>query len=272
MDSTHEYVESTGNTKLYLRRWQSVQPKQGSLLIVHGAGEHSGRYVHVGKFFAEAGWEVLAFDLRGHGKSGGKRGYIARYEDFAQDLKTASAALGNPKDQIVFAHSFGGQIALWSISKQFITPAGLIASAPWLTLEHPPSFPLKLLAKFLYHIAPQTPFPTGINDQKISSDIQHLNSLEDLNLGLSFIRIHTFYETEKAAAHIKSLTQFDCPLLLTHGTADPIVSLEANRQFFNQIQAPKKELKLYEGLLHELHNETNRSIVLNDYLNWARNI
>ena len=261
-------IRGSGSVTLFFRRWHA-DAAIAQVFLVHGLGESTGRYLHVARFFKRAGFDVFATDLRGHGSSGGQRGAFARYEDLAADLETALATL-DVKATIIFAHSFGAQLALWTLARSRYRPLGLIASAPWLQLTYPPGPSLRRIAQVMRRCWPACPFPTGITGNKVSSDQAFIDSLEDKHLLIPFIRVHAYFEAERAAGDLLRQPFCPVPVLIAHGTDDPVTSPAATQQFFSRLQAPAKSLKLYPGLRHELHNEAARESVLRDYLAWMQ--
>jgi acylglycerol lipase len=261
-------MKGSGSATLFFLRWQ-VDAAIAQVLVIHGLGESTGRYLHVGRFLQQAGFNVFAIDLRGHGRSSGRRGAFARYEDLAGDVETALATL-EVRATIIFAHSFGAQLAFWTLARSRFRPLGLIASAPWLELASPPGPSLRSFAQVMRRCWPACPFPTGITGNKVSSDQAFIDALEDKHLLIPFIRVHTYFEAERAARDLLRQPVCPVPVLIAHGTADPVTSPAVTQQFFNRLQAPAKALKLYPGLRHELHNEGARETVLRDYLAWMR--
>ena len=270
MASSYETGEIRGDGKFFFRRWRTDEA-QALVLIVHGLGESTGRYVHVGRFFQQAGFEAMAMDLRGHGRSTGRRGAFERYEELAADLERVLDTL-NVRTTFLFAHSFGAQLAFWTLARSPHRPIGLIASAPWLALVEPPKPALRRLARFVHRWWPGCPFPTGITGNKVSSDQAFIDSLEDKELVIPYIRVHTYFEAERAAGELLRNPVCPVPVLIAHGTADPVTSVAVTQQFFHHLQAPEKTLKLYPDLRHEPHNEAAREMVLEDYVGWMRGI
>lgn len=260
---------NAGGLRLFYRRWEPLVTPSALIVMVHGQGEHSGRYVHVGKFFAEAGLVAIALDLRGHGKSQGKPGVIYHYSDLVADV-IPFVRNRNIERCFLFGHSMGGQLVLWITQQKLVEVNGVVASAPWLQLTEPPGASLVNFARILNRWVPSYRFPTGISDEKISQDQAHLDSLEDLDLLHHFITVRMYFEAEKAAASLLASPTIQMPILLTHGDEDRVTSLQATREFFQRLKAPSKTLRIYPGFRHELHNEPERERVLNDYLEWIR--
>jgi alpha-beta hydrolase superfamily lysophospholipase len=263
-------IKASGSATLFFRRWHA-DGAIAQVLVIHGLGESTGRYLHVGRFLQQAGFNVFAIDLRGHGRSSGQRGAFARYEDLASDVETALATL-EVKSTIIFAHSFGAQLAFWTLGRTRYRPLGLIASAPWLELTYPPGPSLRRFAQVMRRCWPACPFPTGITGDKVSSDQAFIDALDDKHLLIPFIRVHTYFEAERAAGDLLRQPFCPVPVLIAHGTADPVTSPAVTQQFFDRLQAPAKTLKLYPDLRHELHNEGARETVLRDYLAWMQGL
>ena len=112
MTSLTSSVAAADGTPLLVRRWAASDP-WAQMLLVHGLAEHSGRYERTGGLLAEAGIDVTAFDLRGHGGSGGPRGDVEHWTDYLDDIAVRLAAVRTEADGrpvVLFAHSYGGLI------------------------------------------------------------------------------------------------------------------------------------------------------------------
>jgi alpha-beta hydrolase superfamily lysophospholipase len=270
-DFIGETVSAADGVPLFCRVWEPSGSFVGTLIMVHGLGEHSGRYVHVGRFFAESGFRAIAFDQRGHGRSGGRPVFVKEYSLLGDDLGgIVKRFAAGPT--FLFGHSFGGQVVLWTAQHLELKVNGLIISAPWLALAHPPPRWQVSLGKWLHTVFPEYRFPTGIHPENLSHDQAHLDSLENLDLVHQFVTVHAYQEAVKAATEILKETRIDHPLFMVHGDADPVTSREVAEEYFYRVRAPSKTLKIYPGLLHELHNETVRGEVLSDYLGWMKSI
>jgi acylglycerol lipase len=264
-------LETDDGFKLFYRLWAPDPVAQKTVVIVHGLGEHSGRYVHVGKYFSEAGFRVVAFDLRGHGRSSGRPVAIKRYEELAKDVECVINRCGS-RPNFLFGHSLGGQLVLWAAQRLPLDLAGVISSAPWLDLAFPPPKWRLALALRLNHRLPGLRFRTEINHKALSRDQAHLDSLEDLNLIYNFITVRMFTEASKAAKQAMQTKEFPMPLLIAHGGRDQVTSMEATKLFFTNLNASAKNLALYPELYHELHNEPERETVLADYVAWMNQV
>jgi alpha-beta hydrolase superfamily lysophospholipase len=258
---------SSDGTKLFCREWETQSSARGTILMVPGLGEHTGRYVHVGDFFQKTGYNVLGIDVRGHGRSGGTPVFAERYDRFLEDVRSAIRIV-KVFPLFVLGHSFGGQLALALAARDEPDIAGYVVSGPWLALTRPPAPWLVGLGSLLNIIYPKFRFPTGIERGQNSSDEDHLDSLVDLDLNHQFITARAFFEIKTEARRLLSHPRANAPVLIAQGRPDPVTSVEASIEFYQRLQAPAKELMIYDGLLHELHNEKERGRVLSDYLAW----
>jgi alpha-beta hydrolase superfamily lysophospholipase len=265
--STPRDLRSRDGTKLFAREWETPGAAKGTILLIPGLGEHTGRYLHVGDFFQGAGFNVVAIDVRGQGRSGGTPVYVKHYDQFLEDVR-AGIGLVKVFPLVVFGHSFGGQLALSLAARNEPNIAGYIASAPWLALTKPPTPWSVGIASILNVLFPKCRFPTGIERSQNSKDETHLDSLADLDLNHGFITVRAYFEIAAGARRLRDLPRANVPVLIGHGKPDPVTSVEASIAFYRRLDAPAKELMIYEGFLHELHNERDRERVLEDYLAW----
>jgi alpha-beta hydrolase superfamily lysophospholipase len=260
-------LRSSDGTKLFCREWQTQISARGTIVVVPGLGEHTGRYVHVGDFFQRAGFNVLGIDVRGQGRSGGTPGYVERYDQFLEDVRAGIQA-AKVFPLFVLGHSFGGQLALALAARNEPNIAGYLVSGPWLALTNPPAAWLVGLGSLLNRVYPKCRFPTGIERSQNSSDEAHLDSLVDLDFNHGFIAARTFFEIVAEARRLLANPRANAPVLIAQGRPDPVTSVEASIQFYQRLEAPAKELKIYDGFRHELHNEKGRAGVFEDYLAW----
>jgi alpha-beta hydrolase superfamily lysophospholipase len=270
-DYTTGTIEGQDRLTLFCRIWNRDAVAGKDLFLVHGLGEHSGRYVHVGRYFAKAGYRTIAFDLRGHGRSGGKPVFIKRYEELAADVQSVVNHFGG-NASFLFGHSMGGQLVLWAARHCRMNLAGVIASAPWLGLAQPPPRWQVVLARVLNMSLPGFRFSTNVDRANLSHDQAHLDSLEDLDLLHGFITVRFYFEAMRAAEQIVHKPVIDVPVLLVQGGDDRVTSRDTVEAFYKKLKAPIKTLKIYPRLFHELHNETERREVMDFFLDWMNSV
>lgn len=235
------------------------------IVFIHGIGEHIGRYGKWFKHFTDAQFAIVTADHHGHGRSSGKRGHFKTYcepMDFVQMLfdEAEKRFPGLPK--FIYGHSMGGNIALNYVLRKEPRIKGAIISSPWIDLKSQPSSLLIRIAEIVQPIFPSFSFRTGIKRSQLTTNEGELCSYDKDELIHSKISITTFLELAAAANYIKSnIKKLRTPLLLLHGTADPIVNYqgvaELKKQNPNYIT-----LKLFDEFLHEIHKEDQSHLVL----------
>ncbi len=239
------------------------------VLIVHGLGEHSGRYDHVVGALVQRGCEVWRYDQRGNGRSGGRRGDVRAYNMWVEDLDRVVAHAGGAEGMFVYAHSFGGQVALKWILDHRPPLAGLILSAPWLRLAmEPPRWKLRVAA-LAATLWPQMRLSTGVSGELLSSDADFLRGLDPDGLIHRTISVRTYHSAMRVGAEVLGRAgEVETPLLLVQGTGDRIISPSGSAEFVERCGARDKRLWLVEGARHEAHNEVGRGEVVREIGNW----
>ena len=250
---------------------QPVENPRAVICLVHGMGEHVGRFTHVGEFFKEHGMATMGFDQRGHGKSGGKRGHTPSYDllmdGVAQLVKTASEKYPNVP-LILYGHSMGGNLVLNYSIRNGAGIKAVVASSPYLRLSFVPPAWKTTLANIMGSILPGLQQPTGLDASKISRDENEVKKYKADPLVHDKITISYYLSIENAGKWaIEHAAELKVPALVFHGTGDAITSHEATQEFVEKSNG-KAELKLWPGLYHETHNEPEKGQVLKFATDW----
>lgn len=258
--TTGEIVASDGTT-LLTRRWEREAPR-ASVLIVHGLGEHSGRYEHVAAFLVDRGYAVAAFDLRGHGASGGPRVDLDSFSQYLDDLEQMVGEVAEPL--IIYGQSMGGLIATSYAVSTRRQPDAYVLSAPALRAATPAL--LRLTAKGLTRVAPKLHLPTGIKGEQLSRDpavgaAYFADPLVNTKATARFGSI-VFAEMDRIAPLLPDITR---PTLVIHGAQDELVPPAASAPLAGVAGV---ERKLFPGLRHETHNEPEQDEVLDFVADW----
>lgn len=242
------------------------------LVVVHGIGEHSDRYAHVTDHMARTGFTVWAGDLRGHGKSGGKRGHVDSFDDYladiAQLIRIAKDHYPGSKT-FLMGRSLGGLIASNYAEKHANELDGLIASGPALAekMKIPPA--KAFLAKMLSSIVPTFTTTTGLDPNLLSHDRDVVRKYVEDPMVHKVATARWFTEYRRAQDEtMRAADQLTLPCLMLQGGADGIVDASMTSAFFKRIASPDKTLKVYEGFYHEVLNETGKESVLGDIDSW----
>ena len=257
---------------LFGRAWESGERRPKAVIChVHGLGEHSGRYVHVAQAFTNAGYAMLSFDLRGHGRSGGARGHIPSFDALMDDIdllleQARSRYRGLP--MFLYGHSLGGILVLNYGLRRKPDIKGVTATGSGLhtALEQQP---IKIaLAKVLGTLIPNAAMPSGLNPGDLSRD--HVVVQAYINDPLVHDKVSLGFGKHMLVANRYALdhaAEFPLPLLLMHGKEDKIAFPSSSIEF----AAPLKDkctLMLWDGLYHEVHNEPEKAEALNAMTIW----
>ncbi len=253
---------------LLTRHWPAADP-WAAMLIVHGLGEHSGRYEHVGEHFATAGIDTHAYDHRGNGGSDGRRGDIDRWSRYHDDLAERlaplrAAAAGRPV--ILYAHSMGGLIAAGYLLSDRPRPDLTVLTAPGL--DSTLAGWKKRLAPILGRIVPTLSVPNGVPPETLSRDPEVGRRLQGdpLNTRTSTARFAAEALDEQARVRAGARA-IGGPTLVLHGLDDGLVPPRSSEVFEG---APGVERRTYPGLRHELHNEPEGPAILDEVVAWLR--
>ncbi len=269
---TEEYGWKTADgVSLSAALWRPDGQPVAAVALVHGMGEHRGRYGHVVKAFTDAGYAIAAFDLRGHGKSGGPRLYAPSYDAIMEDVgvhleETRKRIPGVPV--FLYGHSMGGSIVLYYALKRNPKLAGVIASSPGLGSGTPQPALKILFGRIMNRLMPTLRISTGFPPDGISRDPAVLEATSKDPLFQRGVSVRLAFEILKAGEWIGGQTDFPLPLLIMQGTADKYVDPSLTVRF---VEALKGDVtfRLWEGCYHELHNEPVKEEVLAFILEWV---
>lgn len=252
---------SADGTELSGHHWAAKTPK-AVMALVHGFGEHCGRYAHMAEYLNAQGIAVVALDLRGHGKSGGKRGVVKSYDDYRADLQTLlskTRSLYPDTPLTLYGHSMGGGVVLDHGARN-LDACPIIASAPLITLTEPIPSALRSFAKLMGKLLPSGALAQPIDGTKISNlaEEQALYMDDPLNHGkLGFRLAEAMVATgERLRAEAKNWNR---PLLLLHSKADQLTGFQGSADFAGD--AKQVAFHPFETSQHEMHNDEPRTQV-----------
>ena len=247
-----------------------------ALIVLHGQGEHSGRYGHWPHFLKDHVGSIYAIDHRGHGQSTGIRGHVEHFDSYAHDAAAAVRRYAHylqkrygQAEIHLLGHSMGGLIALRATLLHDLPIKSVILSAPLIELALPLGRFKIALGRLLAQVLPFLPLPSAPMAQFISRDpavVEHYKN-DPLNHSLASPAFYFSYLAAKADTW-KRAKQFKKPLLFLLPMADHIVKPEGTEQLFNRIVAPEKKLLRYADCYHELFNEAEKDKAFKDLIAW----
>lgn len=260
------------NLRIYRQSWLPERPR-AAVVLVHGLGEHSGRYAHVAEALGASGCAVYALDHRGHGKSEGPRALIDRFANAVADIdQLVDLARREQRGKPVFllGHSMGGALALSYALKHDEKIAALILSGPAVALDGAPPL-MKPLARMLSVIAPKLGV-FKVDPALVSRDAATVADYvsDPLNAhgkapARTIGEIVNFVDWLPMALSLLKL-----PLLAMHGGQDKLAGVSGSEMVYARAGSTDKTLKIYDELYHEIFNELppDRARVLQDLKDW----
>ncbi len=263
--STLEKVQARDGESLALRHWEPAGEARASLLIIHGLGEHGGRYERAGGIFAVGGLDTWALDLRGFGASGGRRAYVERLDTWLDDIADRLATLrATAKPVVLFGHSMGGLIATRYAESDRPQSDLLVLSAPAVSSTIPAW--KRVLVRALGRVAPMLAVKNDLAGSILSRDpAVGLDYVADpLNVHSTTTRLGTVLLGAQAPA-IADLGRIRVPTLVIHGGLDQLVPTASSGVFAGR---PGVERRVIDGLRHETFNEPEGPQVVGEVAAW----
>ncbi|MGI9515819.1 MAG: lysophospholipase [Pirellulaceae bacterium] len=264
------FWSAADGTEIAARQWTGPRP-HGVMLIVHGIGDHGGRFEHVARHMATCGFDVLIPDMRGHGRSSGQRGYIRSLETLVDDLElslqqTSRIAPGHPL--FVYGQSFGGLLSMYYAMQRKPVIAGVTATSPPLRIAmRQPGWKVGL-GNTLGKLLPRMSVNSGIDIEKLSDDPQVAGRLRADRYHHRRITPAAYNGMIEAGQWcLEFPNHLPLPMLVMHGDADVITDHLASQQFAHRHPA-MCELKIWQDGMHELHNMTNNREILDTIVNF----
>ena len=254
--------------------WHIERPTTvtGHVALLHGYAEHLGRQSEIMRALAAGGYTVHLLDCRGHGQSGGKRAHVDRFAEYLSDLEIF---LGRVREQaagapvFLLGHSHGALIAVRYLLDHPEVVRGVVLASPYFRLKLRVS-PLKIVAgKLVSRVLPSLPMRNELKPEQLTRDVRIQNATRADPLYQQIATPRWFTESSEAQETVlRRATEFVTPFLLLIGSADPISDPAAAREFYEHATSNDKQLKEYDGLLHELFHEPERDLVFRDVVGW----
>lgn len=240
--------------------WQHpISNPKARVLVIHGLNEHSGRHLHTINWLNQNQFDVIRFDLRGAGKSGGKRQWIQSFQDYVDDTISVFNWIERDLPSLplfVLGHSLGGAIAVHFAASHHTFLQGLVLSAPAYLVGSSIS-PVKIkVGQLLVKFAPNLRLPKSTEFSGISRDPVAIEAYRKDPLCFHFNTLKQGDEILKSLPRVPELAkQILTPTLIVHGSADPIIRVEGSYEILKSLSSKSKELYIAPGCYHELHNE-----------------
>lgn len=267
-------IRTSDGLELFLHDWTLPEPAI-TVAILHGYGEHAGRYAHVAERWRSRGISCLAADLRGHGRSPGPRGHVDRFEEYHRD---ADALVDTAKERAaggpvaVFGHSMGGLLAShWLLSGRGSDLAGVVLSSPYLGLAVEIGSVKKGLGNMMSNLVPKFAQPSGLKGSDVARDPEIAARYDADPLNNKKATARWFTESNEAIASVhRRAGQITAPLLLLYGGDDRVAKADATDRFAAALTGANKTSERLDGYFHELVNEppAEREAVIDRMGDW----
>lgn len=272
--NTKPNTNMNDDVTFYIQGWEPQEKPKAVICLVHGLGEHTGRYAHVGKAFNEAGYALFGFDLRGHGQTGGPRGHIPSLDVAMQDIRQfvqfqSQNHAGLPV--FLYGHSLGGLLTLAYALQYPEGLQGVIVTGAGLRSALQEQKAKIALVKLLGSLMPTMIIKSELEIAALSRDTDVLQAYVDdplvhdkASLGLGKAGLSAI---DLCFARART---FKPPLLIMHGKADRITYPSGSEDFAKLAGETNKDvtLKLWEGMYHEIHNEPEQKEVFKAMIEW----
>jgi alpha-beta hydrolase superfamily lysophospholipase len=252
--------------------WHRVENASATLVFIHGLAEHTGRYRHIVAEFTGRGYSCFVMDLRGHGRSGGKRVFVNRFSEYVEDTDRAVQWVKNAQPDVpvfVVGHSMGGLIAATYALTHADRIAGVVLSSPAFGAAVPIPAWKNLLGKVASRVHPALAVPTGISSRWISRDPAVVTAYDNDPLVTKKATARWYTEFLDAQEQLFAQAQrFKIPYLMLVASADKIVDPAAMQRFHGMSGSEDKAMEVYPELYHEVFNEPEKDAVFADVANW----
>lgn len=266
-----EWVWKTSDN-VDIQAWSStVLDAKASIVIVHGQGEHSGRYAHITKAMNDAGINVFSYDQRGHGRSGFQRGHIPSYDQLLADLDNFVDQIRLKIDGLplfIYGQSMGGNVALNYAFRSPDKIKAVAVSSPWIRLAfEPPAFKV-FLAKAIDRIAPAMSLASGLEIKALSRDPLVCENYKNDPLNHDQITARMYNHLYSAGLRLLDPgLELRVPVYIYHGTADRLTSHDASAEFARKSNG-LATFRSWDGYYHETHNDPDGNVVIAALVDW----
>jgi len=268
---SHGRFSAIDGTSLYCEWYLPAETPRGVAVVMHGYGEHAGRYGEVARVLTDAGLSVLAYDARGHGRSDGQRGYVDGFRDYLADFEgaieeaqrrnRAAFALDDALPVVLVAHSNGALVALRALAdprRAYPNVVGVVLSSPFLRLNVPVTRVKSALGRVAGRYAPKLSLPSELRIEALTHDQDKIAARRADPLCHDVATARWFTAAERAQSFVRhNIRRVTVPTLWLVAGGDRIADPEATRAVHTLLRAPSR-YREFAGMHHEVFNEVDR--------------
>ncbi len=274
--SIENYFQIEPEREIFYQIWPTKAPK-GTFFLTHGVGEHSSCYDKLAQSLTQNGWQVFGWDLKGHGRSSGQRGYVSDFSEHCSDFKKVfkffKQKLNLPDLPVVlFGHSMGAAILLRSFIENRLKPVSAIClSSPALGIHTPPNAAKETLAQFANKYLPRLTLSNDIDPQHLTQMPEQLEFYEKDTLRHGKMNPRTYLGlVESFDIIFKKVAKINTPILFQLAKDEKVVSLPKSKQLFKKISQEEKQMIIYSNSRHEIFNDIEQEQATEDLLTFIK--
>ena len=265
---------ATGGLRLYTRAWLPSNTPAAHVILIHGYGDHCGRYERFAHALNDASLAVHSYDQRGFGLSQGKRAYVGCFDDLLADLDRFLQVVEpdiHGKPVFMLGQSFGGLITVRYAETRQPGFSGLVLCSPFLGISETIPKPLLQLGKYIAKVAPWMPV-SKVEAKGLSRRPEVVAAADQDPLGYhGTVRARTGAEMQKAVEDaFNDISRLSLPLYIVHGDADSIVPLSGSQRLYAQCASTDKTLRVFPGGYHELWQDLDEETMITGVCKWLR--
>lgn len=266
------HTQARGTSRLWRRTWQPPGQARAALLLVHGLGEHSGRYANLARQCTDRGIAVFALDHYGHGRSEGQRGHVERFSVYLDGVRALLERVREEQADVplfLLGHSMGGLIAAAFLLEAQAGLRACVLSGAAFKSDAEPAAVVMWIARLISWLAPTVP-TLALDPAGVSRDPEVVRAyVADPLVHHGKLSARLIVEMKGAMQDtLARAPEITLPLLILHGEDDVLTSPAGSREFHDRIASRDKTLKTYPGLYHEIFNEPEKDAVLADLTDW----
>lgn len=270
--SIENYFPIETDREIFYQTWPCEKPK-AVIFLTHGIGEHSGSYDRFSQELAKKNIQVFAWDLRGHGRSSGQRGYVSNFKEHCTDFKKVFKFFSNKEEYaelpiFLFGHSMGGTITLRSFIEQKPKPVtGICLSSPAMGVKQEISQFKESLAQFADKYLPRLSLSNDINFETLSQIPEQIESYSKDSLRHNKINARTYSGMlESFEIIFKKSSKIQSPILFQASINDPVVDAKKTKKLHKLIKSEVNQFMGYENSMHEIFNDIERDQAIKDLI------
>lgn len=267
-----EVVITPDRVPLWTLRYEAAEPAQGTVVFSHGACEHAGRYLDIFAALQQAGWNVVAWDLRGHGRSGGTKTHLRSFDQYLDDMDAVWKYFAlEPATTALLGHSMGGLLTIRYVQSRQLECRGLIAASPLLKLAIPIPTWLLMLGKRVRWFAPRWRFSSRVKQNTTTRDPEQLAIRREDQFIQRNVTVNWFYCVDAAINEAwLDAPQLRTPALVLQAVDDRIVSPEATEEWCRLATGSEVTYVPLADHYHELFHEADRFETLHLCIEWLK--